>query len=129
MQFLESFASKNISSSEDRLEETKRRKLAVKAKKLVELMMVSGVRTSSGFEERIRFSELEIVDRDAIDTGVFSTLPEGNYVNGWDVNVAGVRITQIKRNIRYHKHAVGLLVARTFESAGAKLSNRNFFFA
>jgi hypothetical protein len=72
----------------------------------VELMMVSGVRTSSGFEERIRFSELEIVDRDAIDTGVLSTLPEGNYVNGWDVNVAGVRIIPVKRNIRYHKHAV-----------------------
>ena len=109
LQFLESFASKNISSSEDRLEETKRRKLAMKAQKLVELMMVSGVRTSSGFEERIRFSELEIVDRDAIDTGVMSTLPEGNYINNWDVNVAGVRITSVKRNIRYHKHAVSLV--------------------
>lgn len=107
--FLESFASKNISSSEDRLEETKRRKLALKAEKLVELMMVSGVRTSSGFEERIRFSELEIVDRDAIDISVISSIPEGNYLNGWDVNVAGVRITSIKRNIRYHKHAEFLL--------------------
>lgn len=103
--FLESFASKNISSSEDRLEETKRRKLAQKAQKLVELMMVSGVRTSSGFEERIRFSELEIVDRDAIDT-TLANAPEGNYLNGWDVNVAGVRVTSVKRNIRYHKHAV-----------------------
>ncbi|CAK7211232.1 hypothetical protein SBRCBS47491_001048 [Sporothrix bragantina] len=103
--FLESFATKNISSSEDRLEETKRRKLALKAQKLVELMMVSGVRTSSGFEERIRFSELEIVDRDAIDTGVLGSMPEGNFVNGWDVNVAGVRVTSIKRNIRYHQHA------------------------
>ena len=80
--------------------------MAIKAQKLVELMIVSGVRTSSGFEERIRFSELEIVDRDAIDTGVMATLPEGNYLNGWDVNVAGVRITSVKRNIRYHKHAV-----------------------
>lgn len=107
--FLESFASKSISSSEDRLEETKRRKLAIKAQKLVELMMVSGIRTSSGFEERIRFHELEIVDRDAIDTGMMSTLPEGNYINGWDVNVAGVRITNVKRNIRYHKHAEFIL--------------------
>lgn len=106
--FLESFASKNISSSEDRLEETKRRKLAQKAQKLVELMMVSGVRTSSGFEERIRFSELEIVDRDAIDTSI-AGLPQGNYLNGWDVNVAGVRIMSVKRNIRYHKHAEFLL--------------------
>lgn len=105
--FLESFASKNISSSEDRLEETKRRKLARKSQKLVELMMVSGIPTSSGFEERIRFSELEVVDRDAIDTGVLHSQPEGNYINGWDVNMAGVRVVKVKKNIRYHKHAVG----------------------
>lgn len=105
-QFLESFASKSISSSEDRLEETKRRKLALKAQKLVELMMVSGIGTSSGFEERIRFSEIELVDSNAIDTGVMHTLPEGNYFNGWDVNVSAVRIVSIKRNIRYHNHAV-----------------------
>ncbi|OAA66739.1 Phox-domain containing protein [Niveomyces insectorum RCEF 264] len=107
--FLESFASKNISSSEDRLEETKRRKLALKAQKLVELMMVSGIPTASGFEERIRFSELEIVDRDAIETGVLASVPEGHFVNGWDVNVAGVRVTSVKRNIRYHKHAEFIL--------------------
>jgi hypothetical protein len=107
--FLESFATKQISSSEDRLEETKRRKLAIKAHKLVELMMVSGIGTASGFEERIRFSEIEIVDSNAIDTGVMHTLPEGNYINGWDVNVAGVRVTSVRRNIRQHKHAEFLL--------------------
>lgn len=108
-QFLESFATKQISSSEDRLEETKRRKLAIKAKKLVELMMVSGIGTSSGFEERIRFSEIEIVDSHAIDSGVMNTIPEGNYINGWDVNVAAVRIVSVKRNIRYHRHAEFIL--------------------
>ncbi|KAI0863349.1 succinate flavoprotein subunit [Xylaria cubensis] len=107
--FLESFASKNISSSEDRLEETKRRKLAIKCRKLVELMMVSGIPTASGFEERIRFAEMEIVDRNAIDTGVLNTIPEGNFVNGWDVNVAGVRKIMVKRNIRHHEHAEFLL--------------------
>ncbi|KAL0938975.1 px domain protein [Colletotrichum truncatum] len=103
--FLESFATKNISSSEDRLEETKRRKLAIKCQKLVELMMVSGCKTSSGFEERIRFSEIEVVDSNAIDTGVMHTMPEGNYINGWDVNVAAVRITTERKTIRTHKHA------------------------
>ncbi|KAF4123573.1 succinate dehydrogenase (ubiquinone) flavoprotein subunit [Geosmithia morbida] len=107
--FLESFAGKQISSSEDRLEETKRRKLAIKARKLVELMMVSGVPTSSGFEERIRFSEIEIVDSNAIDAGVLHSLPEGNYINGIDVNVAGVRTTAIKGKIRTRKHAEFLL--------------------
>lgn len=109
LQFLESFATKQISSSEDRLEETKRRKLAIKAQKMVELMMVSGIGTSSGFEERIRFSELDIVDSNAIDTGVMHTIPEGNYINGWDVNVAAVRIVSVKRNIRQHKHAEFIL--------------------
>lgn len=107
--FLESFASKGISSSEDRLETTKRRKLALKAQKMVELMMVSGIPTSSGFEERIRFSELEFVDANAIDKGVLTSIPEGNYFNGWDVNVAAVRIVSEKRNIRYHKHAEFIL--------------------
>lgn len=114
VQFLESFAKKHISSSEDRLEETKRRKLSIKCQKLVELMMVSGVPTASGYEERIRFSELEVVDAGAIDHGVLQTLPEGHYTNGWDVNVAGVRTTSVKRNIRYHKHAVSLLPSSKF---------------
>ena len=68
-------------------------------------MMISGIGTSSGFEERIRFSELDIVDSNAIDAGVMNTVPEGNYINGWDVNVAAVRIVAQKRNIRTHRHA------------------------
>lgn len=107
--FLESFASKYISSSEDRLEETKRRKLARKAEKLVELMMVSGVPTASGYEERIRFAEMEVVDRGANEQGLVVNIPEGNYINDWDVNVAGVRITSVKRTVRYHQHAEFLI--------------------
>jgi hypothetical protein len=106
IQFLESFANKNISSSEDRLEETKRRKLALKAQKLVELMMVSGIPTASGYEERIRFSEMEIVERGANENGLTINAPSGHSINGWDVNVAGVRTTSVKKRLRYHTHAV-----------------------
>jgi hypothetical protein len=106
IQFLESFANKNISSSEDRLEETKRRKLALKAQKLVELMMVSGIPTASGYEERIRFSEMEIVERGANENGLTINAPSGHSINGWDVNVAGVRTTSVKKHVRYHTHAV-----------------------
>ncbi|THX29052.1 hypothetical protein D6D12_04436 [Aureobasidium pullulans] len=107
--FLESFATKRISSSEDRLEETKRRKLAVKAQKLVELMMVSGLPTASGYEERIRFSEMEVVDRQANEQGLAMNVPEGHQINGWDVNVASVRTTSVKRHVRHHAHAEFLL--------------------
>ncbi|KAL8705229.1 MAG: hypothetical protein Q9201_001645 [Fulgogasparrea decipioides] len=110
--FLELFAEKHISSSEDRLEESKRRKLAIKAKKLVELMMVSGIPTASGYEERIRFSELEVVDRGAQDQGLLVNAPEGHSINGWDVNVAGVRTTSVKRTIRYHQHAEFIIRVR-----------------
>lgn len=111
-QFLESFANKHVSSSEDRLEETKRRKLARKSEKLVELMMVSGVLTASGYEERIQFSEMEIVDRGANDKGLLVNMPEGNAINGWDVNVAAVRVTSVKRTVRYHPHAEFILRVR-----------------
>ena len=118
-QFLESFANKHISSSEDRLEETKRRKLALKAQKLVELMMVSGIPTASGYEERIRFSELEVVDRGANEQGLLVNMPEGHAINGWDVNVAGVRTTSVKRTVRYHQHAVGAFLAIEYASFNA----------
>jgi len=105
-QFLESFAQKKISSSEDRLEDTKRKKLAIKAQKLVELMMVSGVPTASGYEERIRFEEIEVVDRSANESGLMANVPQGQEINGWDVNVAGVRMITARRHVRQHSHAV-----------------------
>ncbi|KAI9927808.1 hypothetical protein MW887_002660 [Aspergillus wentii] len=110
--FLESFANKHVSSSEDRLEETKRRKLARKCEKLVELMMVSGIPTASGYEERIQFSEMEVVDRGANENGLLVNMPEGHAIHGWDVNVAAVRIASIRRTVRYHQHAEFILRVR-----------------
>jgi len=88
------------------LEDTKRKKLAIKAQKLVELMMVSGVPTASGYEERIRFEEIEVVDRSANDSGLTANVPTGQEINGWDVNVAGVRMSTARRHVRQHSHAV-----------------------
>ncbi|RMZ78516.1 hypothetical protein DV737_g3796, partial [Chaetothyriales sp. CBS 132003] len=110
--FLESFAGKYISSSEDRLEETKRRKLSKKCEKLVELMMVSGVPTASGYEERIRFEEMEVVDRGANEQGLVVNQPDGHFINGWDINVAAVRMVSVKRTVRYHQHAEFLIRVR-----------------
>lgn len=78
----------------------------MKAHKLVELMMVSAIPTASGYEERIRFSELEIVERGANEQGLLINTPEGHVIHGWDVNVAAVRTTSVKRTVRYHQHAV-----------------------
>ncbi|EGD96184.1 PX domain-containing protein [Trichophyton tonsurans CBS 112818] len=122
--FLESFANKNISSSEDRHEETKRRKLAKKCEKVVELMMVSGIPTSSGYEERIRFSEMEVVDRGANEQGLLVNMPEGNIINGWDVNIASVRTTSVRRTLRYHQHAEFLIRVRQQDGPSIYIGRR-----
>ena len=122
--FLELFAKKHISSSEDRLEETKRRKLAMKAQKLVELMMVSGIPTASGYEERIRFAEMEVVERGADESGLLVNRPEGHDINGWDVNVAGVRTTLLKRTLRYHSHAEFIIRVRKGKGADKFIGKR-----
>lgn len=74
--------------------------------------MVSGVPTASGYEERIQFSEMEVVERGAQDSGLLVNIPEGNSINGWDVNVAAVRTTSVKRTVRYHSHAVWFTLSR-----------------
>jgi hypothetical protein len=122
--FLESFANKHISSSEDRLEETKRAKLALKATKLVELMMVSGIPTASGYEERIRFSELEVVDSGPNADGLVVNVPQGHEINGWDINVAGVRLVNVKRHVRSHEHAEFLIRVKHKDAAEIYVSRR-----
>jgi Domain of unknown function in PX-proteins (DUF3818)/PX domain len=76
-------------------------------------MMVSGIPTASGYEERIRFSEMEVVDRGANEQGLLINTPEGHMINGWDLNVAGVRTTSVKRTVRHHQHAEFLIRVRT----------------
>lgn len=68
--------------------------------------MNSGIPTASGYEERVTFDEIEIVDRNANDQGLLMHVPEGNLINGWDVNVCAVRQISLKRHVRYHTHAV-----------------------
>lgn len=80
----------------------------MKFEKLVELMMNSGIPTASGYEERVGFDEIEVVERGANDESLTVNVPEGHYINGWDVNVIGVRQTSVKRTVRYHSHAVSL---------------------
>ncbi|PWW72287.1 hypothetical protein C7212DRAFT_302291 [Tuber magnatum] len=130
--FLESFANKRISSSEDRLEETKRRKLALKCEKVVALMMNSGIPTASGYEESVGFDEIEAAggaDRAANENGILVNMTEGHWVNGWDVNVAAVRQTSIKRTVRYHTHAEFLIRTKRVDQPDVIVSRRYGAFA
>jgi hypothetical protein len=68
--------------------------------------MVSGIPTASGYEERIRFAEMEVVDRGAQENGLVANTPEGHPINGWDVNLAGVRMHTVKKRFRSHQEGV-----------------------
>lgn len=69
--------------------------------------MVSGIPTASGYEERIRFAEMEVVDRGAQENGLVANTPEGHPINGWDVNLAGVRMHTVKKRLgRSYQEAV-----------------------
>jgi hypothetical protein len=77
--------------------------------------MVSGIPTASGYEERIQFSEMEVVDRGANEKGLLVNMPEGNAINGWDINVAAVRVTSVRRTVRHHQHAVCQVVDISYD--------------
>jgi len=49
---------------------------------------------------------MEVVDRGANDQGLKVNVPQGFMINGWDVNVAGVRTISVKRRLRHRNHAV-----------------------
>jgi PX-associated len=122
--FLESFANKHISTSEDRLEDTKRKKLAVKAQKLLEIMMVSGIPTASGYEERIRFSEMEVVERGAQEGGLVANAPKAGFVNGWEINVAAVRSKSVRKHMRWKEEAEYVIRVRKEGGLGGPSSGQ-----
>ncbi|KAM5483567.1 hypothetical protein McanCB56680_003139 [Microsporum canis] len=53
---------------------------------------------------------MEVVDRSANEQGLLVNMPEGNVINGWDVNIAAVRTTLVRRTLRYHQHAALVLI-------------------
>ncbi|KAK9476561.1 hypothetical protein V1514DRAFT_336562 [Lipomyces japonicus] len=105
--FWESFATKRISSTQDRTEETKRKRLAFKVQKLVELMMSSGIRTTSGLERGVTIhdsdSAYKQTDEDKLNFMV-DNASDGHPINGFDVNIVGVKVVSDKKRLRHHEH-------------------------
>ncbi|KAK9452468.1 hypothetical protein V1511DRAFT_507608 [Dipodascopsis uninucleata] len=116
--FWESFVDKRISTTQDRTEETKRRKLAFKIQKLIEIMMSSAIRTSSGVEKGIASNgeELDVdINSNDIITPVAASEEDiaeerkkffidnaidGHPVNGLDINIVGVRSMEGRKHGR-----------------------------
>ena len=51
-------------------------------------------------------------------------IPEGNLINGWDVNVSSVRTTSIKRHVKYHTHAEFIIRVRRGDNTDIRVGRR-----
>lgn len=105
--FMQAFASKRISSSEDRAESSKREKLASRIKSMLVLLLNAGVH--AGEEESITVDEAE----KRTDEGVKNleiNASEGQMIHGFDINVAGVRLVQKLHKVRRRERHSEFLV-------------------
>lgn len=105
--FIEIFVSKRISSSEDRAESSKREKLGLRIKSMLVLLMNAGIR--AGKEASITIDDAQR-QTDQTVTHIELNSSDGKYINGFDVNVAGVRTMQKSRSIRKREHHSEFLV-------------------
>lgn len=104
--FVQTFADKRISSSEDRAESSKREKLALRLRSMLVLLMNAGVH--AGHEESITIDEAEKRTTESVKN-LDINVTEGQLINGFDVNIAGVRTMQKSHKMRrreYHSEFI-----------------------
>src|SRR5262245_59860393 len=87
-----------------------RRKIAKKFERLILLLLSSGIRTASGKEESLQNPELKDIEYPTVTdarSSQFSNLTPSlrDAEAGYDINVAGVRMTSGRRRIRDRVHA------------------------
>lgn len=111
--FLESLAGKELSSTADRSEETKRRRIGRKLTNLIALYMNAGLQTTTPQEKtsRVQPPAEDGVRNIDLDKIVFD-LYDAHYINGIDVNVVGVRVVSERRGFLYEDHPEFIIKAQ-----------------
>ncbi|KAK9468472.1 hypothetical protein V1512DRAFT_259568 [Lipomyces arxii] len=137
--FWESFSTKRISTTADRSEETKRKRLAFKIQKLIEIMMSSGIRTASGREKGVQVDDVDlgttttgltnqiapaVPKTDDKERFMLENAPDGHPINGFEINVVGVRVVQEKKRIGKHSHLEFLVRTRQTGRSDIYVSRR-----
>jgi hypothetical protein len=102
--FIESFADKEISTTADRLEASKRRRFGVKLKKLLLMYTSTGIRTTRTDVRPIKIesdrneSTVKPID---LRTALRHTVDDAHFVNGYAINVVGVRSRNVRKGFVY----------------------------
>lgn len=111
--FVESLAQKDLSSSADRAEETKRRRIGRKLTNLIALYLSSGLQTTTPMEKTAFVQPpaedgVRNIDLDKIVVDLY----DAHYINDIDVNVVGVRIVSERHGFLYEDHAEFMIKAQ-----------------
>ncbi|KAL9934274.1 hypothetical protein V8E36_006730 [Tilletia maclaganii] len=101
--FVDRFLDKNISSTDDREEATKRRQITGRFERYVVLLMTAAVRCQGGKEEIVRISEADSAKLSAIDQRVRAAV-KGELKDTFEVNIIGVRTITTKGRLRNRYH-------------------------
>lgn len=112
--FLESLADKDLSSTADRAEETKRRRIGRKLTNLIAIYMASGLQLTCREEKAARVQVPTERGVRSIDLNkIIVDLYDSHYIHDIDVNVVGVRIVSVRRGFMYEDHPEFLIKAQT----------------
>lgn len=111
--FLESLAEKDLSSSADRAEDTKRKRIGRKLSNMIALYMASGLQTTTAAEKTARVQPPAEDGVRSIDINkIVVDLYDSHYIHGVDINVVGVRIVSERHGFMYEDHAEFLIKAQ-----------------
>lgn len=101
--FIESLAGKDISDSADRAEETKRKKMGRKIQRLILSYASSGFQTTRKEEKNVEVeTEKNMKKGGVMEIDASKLIAEtagGHYINGYYINVEGVREISIRRSL------------------------------
>ncbi|KAK0528581.1 hypothetical protein OC842_004504 [Tilletia horrida] len=101
--FVDRFLEKNISSTDDREEITKRRQITSKFERYVVLLMTAAIRCKDNLEEIVRISEADSAKLSATQQRVRAAV-KGELNDTFEVNIVGVRTITTKGRLRNRYH-------------------------
>lgn len=111
--FLESLSEKDLSTSADRSEETKRKRIGRKLTNLIAIYLSSGLQTTNPHEKTARVQPpAEDGVRNIDVKKIVVDLSSSHFINGVDVNVVGVRSVSERRGFFYEDHTEFIIKAQ-----------------
>ncbi|CAD6898166.1 unnamed protein product [Tilletia controversa] len=101
--FIDRFLDKNISTTDDREEATKRRQITGRFERYMTLLMTAAIRCAGNLEEIVRISEADGAKLSALQQRLRAAV-KGELSDTFEVNIVGVRTVTTKGRLRNRYH-------------------------